>query len=1732
MITGVEPSLIVHHGHESLIIKVPDSQEDVVRCVKVLKDSNPSEVVQRRLQREYDMTHQLQVKGVRQVLDKTFFQHHAALELEYIPGQTLSKWMRSPDHSMDERLQLAISLAQVVGELHQQQIVHNALNPDNLLVKDADHQVVVIDFGWSSVLTPKGSLIGSEYLYKQDLAYISPEQTGRINRKVDYRSDLYSLGIIYYELFTGRLPFKADEDGEIIHAHLARSPQAPRHFDSDFPLPLQDIILKLLAKNAQDRYDSAVGIVADLKQVALLDGDALHLPMELGAHDYSGRLYPMPRLYGRDEDVQHLEELYKLCEEGKKELVWVTGYSGSGKSSLIDTLREHVREKRGFFVSGKFDAARINTPYFALTEAITNLIQLIRVAMPVVSQERLLQEIRVQLGANARVLTDLLPVLGQWMGPQAEVPPLKGPEEQFRLQLVFQNFFRALASPRNPVVLHLDDLQWADAPSVYLLQSLIDDTTLGYLMVVGSFRDQEIHHNLEMSIWLQRLEVQQIGVEIALSNLAFGDVHAMLQDVLHSQQTDLDELTSLILTKTKGNPFFTYQLILSLYEEGLLSFAVDRRRWVWDVVKISQLSVSGNVADFMTRQINRLSSELIEVLSVSAIIGSRFRSSLVAAALGQQWATLEYYLDKLAREGWLIRQGDDFQFGHDRFQQAVLQRLTDNDRAAYHYKVAQALEDTLDVEEQEEYLFEWVRHANAGAKHQNTADRPDLLYQLNYRAGVKARTSAAFQEALGYFQRCLNMLPADAWKASFAQTLEVYQALAETAFQAGDMDQADHYLEILFDHTENIDHTLFAHELRMQTLLFRNKFEEATTWGIQLLRTLGVEVPDNPGPKMARRYERKVQRLLHGATPQTIKALPAMTDARAKAVSRILYDLSTPVYFANRHYLSVLGYLLMRQLLDHGISAWSAYAITQYAFVESVERGNIEEGIVWGALGVDMARDRHLIEILPKSILIQNVFIAHWRETYPDTVLEMEKGLQSAMEIGNYEIATNLVHNMINQTYYAGVPLTEVIRFSDNLDAQIKRFRIDNVIIRLQSYRQGFVNLMEYDELGPDRLKGELFDEERVPVSEANNPLFKINVLLNKLHLSVYYYIPDRALMYAEEGFQYLETAKGAHTFTWFYFHYALSLAGAIRMGKAPKTRLKELKKLVSQLEGYAKLSTRSFQQKYLLVKAEYDGLSGKHRKAKDGYSEALKIATQHARVNDEALIWEWGGIYYLEQQDEIMGNFYLENAFRAYRRWGATGKLQQMILDRPSLFGKYKLREQASRQYSLDLSTILKASATLSSEIQLSKLLSTLMNILLENAGADSGVFILESDGDWHIMASGHSEEGIVTNQRIPLTGSALVPEMVVETVKLMGKPVLIDDAQLSNPYSGDPFFQTHNARSVLCLPINAQGRMLGIVYLSNSLTSGIFTEQRLDLLEMLSGQIGISVENALMYEDLDQKVQERTEELKDTLEQLKEKNMMVETQNQEVNDSIAYGKTIQQAMLPEEKQLVQALGEGFVFFRPRDQVSGDFFWFEETSDYILVAAVDCTGHGVPGAFMSMIGIQLLDTIVKVQGITRPDEILNHLQRGVYEALRHEEYVLMDGMDLGICRVHKKSRTVDFAGAKNSLVYVDGAGVHRIRGAHASLSGDLRSSSLIFDLHTLELESGAMCYLYSDGFQDQFGGPHDKKFKANNFRELLGEISFLPSGEQRIEIADAFRAWKGDRDQTDDVLVLGFRVS
>ncbi|MEL6538530.1 MAG: serine/threonine-protein kinase, partial [Bacteroidota bacterium] len=302
MITGVDPSLILHHGHESLIIKVPDSQDDMVRCVKVLKESNPSEVVQRRLQREYEMTHRLQVKGVRQVLDKTLFQHHAALELEYIPGQTLAKWMGQPEHSLDERLQLAISLAQVVGDLHQQQIVHNAINPENLLVKEDDRQVIVIDFGWSSVLTPKGSLIGSDYLYKRDLAYISPEQTGRINRKVDYRSDLYSLGVIYYELFTGKNPFKAEEDGEIIHAHLARSPQPPRYFDEDFPVPLQDIILKLLAKNAQDRYDSAVGVVADLKKVSDLETEALQQPMDLGTLDYSGRLYPLPRLYGRDGD--------------------------------------------------------------------------------------------------------------------------------------------------------------------------------------------------------------------------------------------------------------------------------------------------------------------------------------------------------------------------------------------------------------------------------------------------------------------------------------------------------------------------------------------------------------------------------------------------------------------------------------------------------------------------------------------------------------------------------------------------------------------------------------------------------------------------------------------------------------------------------------------------------------------------------------------------------------------------------------------------------------------------------------------------------------------------------------------------------------------------------------------------------------------------------------------------------------------------------------------------------------------------------------------------------------------------------------------------------------------------------------------------------------------------------------------------------------------------------------
>ena len=1730
MAFGVAEDHIVHRGMDTLLLKEVDDQNREIRLYKVLRESNPSEQTLQKLVHEYEITQSLSGQGFRKVLDKTFFKHHQALVMEYLPGHSLHTWLKAL-HSEEERITIAINLARIVGEMHQQHILHNALSPHHIMVDHDTLNLHLIDFGQATALSMQGQPTHSVLGHTGEVHYLSPEQTGRVNRSVDHRSDLYALGAILYELFSGSPPFAGLEDSEVIHAHLARSPKPLREVVAHIPVPLEQIILRLLAKNAQERYHSAVGVMADLQQVQGLSEEAREEPMTLGALDYSGRLYPMQHLYGREAELHQLFELYKVVKEGNSKLVWITGYSGAGKSSLIAQLKTKVVSQRAFFATGKFQQDRQLNPYTGITEAIEDLIEHNLKPLPEVSRERILVELRHQLGANARVLTDLVPTLAEWMGNMPELPKMKGKEEQFRLEIAFQNLFRALASPRNPVVLYLDDMQWADAPSIQLMQSLVEDATLTHVMLVGCYRSNEVEQNQAMMKWLDHLKQKEVGTEIRVGNLGYGDIHAMLQDVLHTQQPNLDELTSLILSKTKGNPFFTYQLVRSLYEDGHLTYAVDVRSWVWDVVSIGQLAVTGNVVDLMTQQISRLGTELIEVLAMGGIIGFRFSAQLLADSLGRSRDTLDHALGKLTREGWLIRDGQEYHFGHDRFHQAILAYLPEATIHEYHYRLTQTLLGSLTPEEQEEHIFELVRHANMGGQHAKNESFENRLRQLNFKAAERAFISAAFKEAMGYLQTCLAELPPNAWQVLPQETLAIYQKLAEAALQAGEMDVSDQQIDILLEQAQSPEEILYAQELRLQTLIYREHYQEAMTWGLNLLRSLGLSVPQSMTKRSARKYLSRTKKRLKGMQQQDWYNLPALEDPKWLAITRIGFDLSLPAFFANPHYVIYLGDLLIQCLVEHGITAWSVYGLVQYAFVISVQEEEIEEGIQYGTLAVELAKAKQLVEILPRAIYTKNVFLSHWRETYPETVLEMEYGLQVALNTGNYEMASNLVHNMINQTYYAGIPLPELRRYSDSLNKQVMRFRNDNVMLRLQSYRQGFVNLQERAK-PLDALTGELFDENAAMRSEeARNPIFQINVLLNKLHLAVYYQRYEQAYSHAQACLPLFELGKGALTYSMFQFHYALALAGWMRQTGVTTVGLAKLKELLKTLQGYAERGPIAFSQKALAVEAEYAALRQQHRRARDCYSVALKESVKHGRMNDEALIWELTGMYYGRVGDEILANFHLENAFRIYRRWGATGKIDQLAEDNPGLFGKLRRRERQSRSQDLDLAAVLKASAILSSEIQLSKLLETLVGILLENAGADRGVFVLEQDGKWSIMASGTTQQGIVAQQRISVAGSGLVPESIIETVKLMGKPVIIDDAQLSNPYGADPFFRQDPPRSVLCLPVQAQGRMLGIVYLSNALTSGIFTEQRLGLLEMLSGQIGISVENAIMYEDLDRKVQQRTEELKLTLEELKNKNALVEARNQEVQSSIQYGKTIQQAMMPEPQELKRLLTESFVFFRPRDMVSGDFYWWAETEDYAVVAVVDCTGHGVPGAFMSMIGIQLLENIVKTRGITAPEEVLQHLQQGVYEALHQEEQVIHDGMDLGIVRLHKGSTMLDFAGAKNSMVYIDRQGIHRVRGEHVSLSGAQAAQRLRFQRHTLTLEPGTMVYLYSDGFQDQFGGLHDKKFKSVPFRELLSEISFLPPAEQAQEMHETLTAWKGDRDQTDDILVIGFRV-
>ena len=1486
---------LIYESKNSKVYRSNENEWGLPVVTKMLNQEFPSPQSIRHFYNEYEITKDLDIPGVRKVLRMGKIQNRHALVLQYVEGEMAKKLVRERPLPIADFLQIAIEVARILGDIHRLNIIHKDVNSQNIVVDPATFAVTLIDFGISTQLDLKEQHLGNPEKLEGSLNYISPEQTGRMNRVVDYRTDLYSLGVTCYELLTGQLPFQRNDAMELVHAHLAQKPKPVYSLRPEAPRVLSDIIDRLLAKNAEDRYQSAYGLMHDLKRcLASWEREHAIQPFRLGEKDYSGKFRIPQRLYGRDTEQALLLDAFDRVAQGALEIVLVGGYSGTGKSALVHEIHRPITARRGYFIEGKFDQFQRSVPYFALIEAFRGF-----VALLLTEKEEKLRPlcaaIQKAIGAEGRVLTDVMPSLEHLIGPQPEVPEVGGAEAQNRFNYIFRKFVKAISGPEHPIVLFIDDLQWADSASLSLLKALLTDSDTRSLLCVCAYRDNEVSAAHPFVTTVAEMEAKGAPISrIEIGNLNLADVHALLSEATALPAAATEPLARLVFEKTQGNAFFVTQFLKSLAREQLLAFNFDRLHWEWDVERIRARNITDNVVELLAGKIRELPAGTQQVLKLAACIGSHFDSDTLAVIYEQPVDTVERELHEALAEGLITPMEERYRFVHDRIQQAVYSLIPEADRGRVHLRIGELLLEKIPEEQQDHFLFDIVNQYNQGLHLLGTPEKRDVLAELNLRAGRKAKLSSAFKPANEYIETGIGLLRPDHWQSQYPLSLQLYTEGAETAYNIGAFEPMSTRIDAVLQNGRDLLDKITPYAIRINAFKAKNQLQEAIDTGLEVLAQLGEKFPKKGTLPLVMADLLKTKWMLRGKDVNTLTNLPAMRNPYKEAAMRMLNDIASPAYWARPAILPFLIFRMVQLSLRYGNTAISAFGYATYGLLMCGVVGDMKAGYRFGQIGLALLDRFKAKEWLSQIYTPIYALINHWSEHVHKSLEPFLYSYRVGFETGAIEYACINVNIYCNHLYLGGKPLVKTEEEMRAFSQRMAEYKQETNLNYNEAYRQAVLNLLGRSP-DPQRLIGEAYDEEKMAVQnlERKDRAGTFLIHFHRMILSYLFQDYETARFHADQTRPLLDAVLAKYDVPVFWFYEALVYLAQAREAPAAERRrlLRRAGKNIAQMRKWARFSPENHQHKLYLLEAERHWVRGKTEDARQAYDLAVAGAAQHEFLNEEALAHERASMFYTATGVESLAEHYLKKAYQTYREWGALAKLNDMRQRHPQLMaiGRGEKGTVSANttiietttiggESTLDLDTVMKAAQAISGEIVFRRLLHTLMRIVIENAGAQKGYLIMLRDGALQIEAEGaFDQEHDAVGLAVPLTGSGRVPESVIQYTVRTQESLVLDDVLTDDRFAADPLVQQQHLHSVLCLPILNKGELLGVLYLENNLQGGVFTQSRVQFLRLLSGQIAISLENALLYENLEQKVAERTEQIarqKDQIEQEKHKS------------------------------------------------------------------------------------------------------------------------------------------------------------------------------------------------------------------------------------------------------------------
>ena len=1495
---------LIYQSAHSQVYVLPESQWGMSVVRKMLNNEHPSPNDLTRFYNEFDILSSLEISGTRKVLDKARHKHHHALYFEYVEGETLANAFQQKPVALPNFLELGCALARVLGELHKHNIIHKDISSHNILFNSSSRKVTLIDFGISTRIKLKQQHLGNPERLEGNLDYISPEQTGRMNRSVDYRSDLYSMGVVFYELLTGSLPFKATDAMGLVHAHIALSPEPVSSRRPEIPVVVSDIVDRLLTKNAEDRYQSAAGVEHDLARC--LDQyrrTGTVSPFELASNDFSGQFQIPQKLYGRENEQNVLMQAFKQVSQGATKLVTVAGYSGTGKSALVHEVHKPVTEKHAYFIQGKFDQFQRSVPYIAILQAFREYVDLILTESDE-HQSRIRQSLQDALGAEGKVLTDVLPNLTHIIGQQPDVVDVMGSEAQNRFNYLFVKFVAAISSAEHPIVLFIDDLQWADSASIHLLKILMNDRSIGYLLCIGAYRDNEVNDSHPFIMALSEMREQGVDlVPIKIGNLKRSDVHQLVADSVSSSLENTHDLAELIYSKTSGNAFFTQQFLKSLYQDNHLYFDFDNRVWVWNADDIRALDITDNVVELMAGKLRKLPSSTLEVLKLAACIGHTFDPETIAIIQQSDLESVRNNLYTNLSEGLIFPSGEQFRFAHDRIQQAVYSLIATQARSELHLEIGRLLLANTSKENVTDRLFDIVNQWNLGEVASLDSSERLTLAGLNYDAGFKAKQSSAFVPALEYLEQGISLLPDMPWQNQYELTRNLYTATAETAYLNGNFSRMEECVDDLLNNVNELSEKVVPYEIRILAYKAENRLLEAINTGIDVLAHLGEKFPAKPTMAHVMADLALTKSQLAGKSTEYLANLPDMTDQDKIACMRIIADIASCSYWATPNLFPLLIMRMCRLSLKYGNTALSAFGFGAYGVIMCGVLGAMRSGHEYGKLSLILLDRFDARGWLAQIYTPIYALIINWNEHIEKTLSPLRESYHIGLETGAVEFACINANIYCIHAYLSGRPLepleAETKAFSDSFE----QYKQETNANYNEVYHQGMLNFMGKSD-DPLILTGTAYDEEQMVRQnhDRNDQTGTFFIHFNKLILCYHFMQYDEAKYHATESRKLLDAVLAKFEIPNHHYYEALTLLALYSKSSPNEKRriMRRVRNTLRKLRKWSVTAPENYQHKYHLVNAERLRVLGKaNNKAGLEYDRAIEGASNNRYLHEEGLSYELAGRHYMAMNSDRLAHFNFQAAYAAYQQWGAVAKLNLLEQHYPefvsqsmgSVIAPYSSLPHGGTsamvdRSSLDLFTVLKASTAISGEIKLRSLLEKMMKMVVENAGAQFGYLLLSKGSQLLVQA----EYDANTDATEVLQGAApgkqhRIALSIIQYVSKTGDNVVVNDATVDDRFVSDAHLKANNPKSILCTTIVNQGRFVGLMYLEHVDSPGAFTQDRIDILNLLSGQIAISIDNAVLYENLESKVQERTRELNE--EKQKSDNLLlnilpVETANE----------------------------------------------------------------------------------------------------------------------------------------------------------------------------------------------------------------------------------------------------------